>query len=76
MRKIVRGEGSEVNPSPGRGNSLSLDVGDLPPDLLHKDGQVVELVFVDVEGGQTGQVGELDVGGVLVPVQDQRAELL
>ena len=37
--------------------------------------QVVDLVLVDAQGGDTGHVGELDVRGVFVTVQDQSAQL-
>lgn len=66
---------SDHTRSSGGGAGL-LEIGHLAADLLHKDGQVIELVLVDAEHGHAGQVGQLDVGRVLVPIQDQRAELL
>lgn len=56
--------------------SLSLYIREFSADFLHKDGQIVELVLVDVEGGHAGHVGELDVRRVVVSVQNERAELL
>lgn len=56
--------------------SLSLYIREFPADFLHKDGQIVELVLVDVECGHAGHVGELDVRRVAVSVQNERAELL
>ena len=55
---------------------LSLDVGEFAAYLLDDDGQVADLVLVDPEGGEVGHVGELDVGAVVVAVQDERAQPL
>lgn len=54
----------------------SLYIWELSADFFHEHGQVVDLVLVDAQGGDTGHVGELDVRGVVVTVQDQSAQLL
>lgn len=59
-----------------RNSNGSLDVGELSPDLLHKNRQVVDLVLVDAHCGDTRHVGKLDMRRVVVAVQDQSAELL
>lgn len=53
-----------------------LYVGELSSDFFHKHRQIVDLVLVDAHRGDARHVGELDVGCVVVAVQDQSAELL
>lgn len=63
------------SPAAGRDTAPGLlDVRELPSHFLHEHRQVVDLVLVDAHCGHAGHVGKLDVGRVVVTIQDQRAE--